>query len=132
MSRQIKFRAWDAEQNKMIETFDGEYQIHVNEEDGTVYCGGHLANGDWNEPPLMQFTGLYDKSGNEIFEGDIVQHDAWNYPFEIIFNKEKSRFVPQDKVDMFKRFQSTCDRLGKSYSSVLIDQVETFLKKNYI
>lgn len=72
MSRQIKFRAWDAEQNKMIETFDGEYQIHVNEEDGTVYCGGHMPNGDWNEPPLMQFTGLYDKSRNEIFEGDLL------------------------------------------------------------
>ena len=61
MNRQIKFRAWDAEQNKMIETFDGEYQIYVNEEDGTVYCGGHMPNGDWNEPPLMQFTGKYDK-----------------------------------------------------------------------
>lgn len=72
MSRQIKFRAWDAEQNKMIETFDGEYQIHVNEEDGTVYCGGHMPNGDWNEPPLMQFTGKYDKFRKEIFEGDII------------------------------------------------------------
>ena len=61
MKRQIKFRAWDAEQNKMIETFDGEYQIHVNEEDGTLYCGGHMPNGDWNELPLMQFTGLLDK-----------------------------------------------------------------------
>ena len=48
MSRQLKFRAWDAEQNKMILTFDGEYKIMVNSEDGTVFCGGHLPNGDWN------------------------------------------------------------------------------------
>ena len=73
MSRQIKFRAWDAEQNKMIEAFDGEYQIRVNEEDGTLYCGGYMPNGDWNEPPLMQFTGLLDRNGNEIFEGDILK-----------------------------------------------------------
>ncbi len=73
MSRQLKFRAWDSEQNKMIFTFDGEYKIMVNSEDGTVFCGGHLPNGDWNEPPLMQFIGLTDKKGNEIFEGDIVK-----------------------------------------------------------
>lgn len=73
MSRQLKFRAWDAVQNKMIFTFDGEYKIMVNSKDGTVFCGGHLPTGDWNEPPLMQFIGLTDKIGNEIFEGDIVK-----------------------------------------------------------
>jgi uncharacterized phage protein (TIGR01671 family) len=72
MNREIKFRAWDAEQNKMIETFDCEYQIHVNKEDGSLYCGGYMPNGDWNEPPLMQYTGLKDKNGKEIYEGDIV------------------------------------------------------------
>lgn len=76
MSRQLKFRAWNAEQNKMIFTFDGEYKIMVNSKDGTVFCGGHLPTGDWNEPPLMQFIGLTDKIGNEIFEGDIVKTNS--------------------------------------------------------
>jgi len=73
MNREIKFRAWDAEQNKMIETFDGEYQIGVNEEDGALYCGGYMPNGDWNEPPLMQFTGIHDGNGKKIFEGDLLK-----------------------------------------------------------
>lgn len=50
----------------------------------------------WNVLPIKyvrQSTGLKDKIGIEIFEGDLVQHDSWNYPFEIIFNDEKARFV---------------------------------------
>jgi uncharacterized phage protein (TIGR01671 family) len=98
--QQIKFRAWDSESENMIETFDANYKILINEETGSVFCGGFMSNGDWNEPVLMLFTGLLDKNRNEIFEGDIVQHDYWDYPFQVIFDQEKARFVCKMKTGL--------------------------------
>ena len=36
----------------------------------------------------------------EIFEGDLVQHNAWDYPFEVFFNQEKARFVCKLKTGL--------------------------------
>ncbi len=56
--RTIKFRAWD-EERKFMDYFD---LWHIGTGDDIVHC------------PLMQFTGLLDKNGKEIFEGDILQY----------------------------------------------------------
>jgi len=63
--REIKFRAWDSENEIMIAEADLPYLIcqNVNTVPEDTIRESYI---------FLQYTGLVDKSGVEIYEGDIV------------------------------------------------------------
>lgn len=75
MSRVIRFRAWDADIKRMV-AVEGNIALFS---DGKVKLIKPTLT-------LMQFTGLLDKEGKEIYEGDIVRF----YSFDI----KKGKVVP--------------------------------------
>jgi len=65
--REIKFRAWDRYAKKMCDVYTIDFPTgHLFTDIGDSNLGAEVE-------ALMQSTGLHDKNGVEIFEGDIVR-----------------------------------------------------------
>ena len=97
--RTIKFRAWV---NNKYMAIQGTPDLE------TLQSFFHHYG---NEKILMQFTGLHDKNGKEIYEGDIVSYkrNVGNWTgkslttiHEIIFTEEINAFVMKDNSGYIK------------------------------
>ena len=115
--REIKFRAWSTADKKMYEPayFDNLEVGWWNENDGlTEILGDRHENSMLHQVILMQFTGLKDCKGREIYEGDTIKGNLFDYRVpirgDIVYDNEHATFALKNlagltflfKIDQFE------------------------------
>lgn len=117
-----KYRAYDGGSlNRMYqpdEVMAGNGDIWIIDEDSVA--------GEWivnNDIHLMQSTGLVDKEGIEVFEGDILHHQIQTeYTFIVKYDKDKGRWYGDGlsrtyRIDITKEFLPYYKVIGNIYEN---------------
>ena len=118
--REIKFRAWDTYKKIWI-----EYKIHEGivfflDKSTGVWVGKYDKR--YKEFDLMQYTGLKDMKGKEIYEGDILFESFGEKYYKVVFENGSFRAefegdFEEHSFDLIDVVAQGCEVVGNIYEN---------------
>ena len=113
MNREIKFRAWFKPLKRMYIVRELKFERNGN----IVVITNHNGGTAPINYELMQFTGLKDKKGKEIYEGDIVMVDGRRC--KIIFRLGEFTMQQESNKNAYYciGYHSDCEVIGNIYEN---------------
>ena len=118
-----KFRAWDSVKKEMFtDTFaiTESGQVVVVEQEFVTSTPDYIFV---DHLIIMQSTGLVDKEGTEVFEGDILHHQIQTeYTFIVKYDKDNARWYGDGlsrtyRIDLMKHFMQYYKIIGNIYEN---------------
>ena len=135
--RTIRFRAWD-EQNKIMHNDfqfiksgdEGNDWIVFTSDKQTLQDSTHHFENPYfgQQLKIMEYTGLKDKNGKEIYEGDVTKHHSHNTISKWIYSSRYLQFMSLES-DGTHRYYFDIDKdklevIGNIYQNPELMEVE--------
>lgn len=108
--REIKFRTWDKLNKEMINIES------INFQERRVYKND-VSYRDFKDTELMEYTGLKDMKGKEIYEGDILFETFSEEYFKVVFENGSFRTeIDEYSLDL-EDYANICEIVGNIYEN---------------
>ena len=118
--REIKFRAWDRFKQRWSNYKINDGTVYFMDKNTGVWYGSY--NKRYKDFNLMQYTGLKDMRGKEIYEGDILFESFGEKYYKVVFENGSFRAefegdFEEYSFDLIDVVAQGCEVVGNIYEN---------------